>query len=315
MGVFADLPRDMIAAALSAWGRGPMVACKPTDLGIENSNFFVSTENESGAIEEWVLTVMPAAPSTAALEMLERLARAGLPVPAPVADLNGRTIGEVDGHPTLLAPRLPGTHPSAPSATQCRAIGRFLAHMHRTCIDLDGPAHPRDAAWLEAGLAAFSRQLDYLSRTRLESAIGAIASAERRPDFARLPKGLVHGDLFRDNAMFMGTHLTGVIDFHHAARAPLAFDLAVVAMDWCTDAEGRLDVQRTRALLEAYASIRPLTREELWFWPLMLVQACARFLVARLHSPRKSPAEMIARLGDRLERPMYLQPEGLVAED
>ena len=313
MGVFADLPRDMIAAALVGWGRGLMVACTPTDLGIENSNFFISTEDASGANEEWVLTVMPAPPSRAALALLQRLATAGLPVPAPVQDLSGRTVGHVDKHPALLAPRLPGAHPQAPSVEQCRAVGQFLARMHCIAEDLDGPEHPRDTAWLEAGLVSFAQRLDYFSRARLETAIGAISSAERQPGFARLPTGLVHGDLFRDNALFVDDRLTGVIDFHHAARAPLAFDLAVVAMDWCTDPEGRLDPARTRAMLEAYAHIRPLTREELWFWPLLLVQACARFLVARLHLPRKSPAEMTARLGDRLDRPMFLQPEGLLA--
>ena len=313
MGVFSDLPRDTLAAALIGWGRGLMVACEPTDLGIENSNFFVSTEDSWGTKREWVLTVMSEQPTPAALALLERLDRAGLPVPAPVADLNGRTVGRIDGHPALLAPRLPGNHPEVPSEAQCRAIGQFLARMHRASRELDGPAHPRDKVWLEAGLAAFARRLDFFSRGQLETSVSAIASAERRSDFARLPTGLVHGDLFRDNAMFEGDRLTGVIDFHHAARAPLAFDLAVVAMDWCSHADGRLDPARTRALLEAYAAIRPLTREELWFWPLLLVQACVRFLIARLHSPRKSPAEMTARLADRLDRPMYLQPEGLLA--
>ena len=68
---------------------------------------------------------------------------------APMADLNGRTVERIDGHPALLAPRLPGNHPEVPSEAQCRAIG-VLARMHRANSELDGP-RIRDTVWLEAG--------------------------------------------------------------------------------------------------------------------------------------------------------------------
>lgn len=309
MGVYSELSRDVLATAIVGWGRGLLLESAPTELGIENSNFFVTTEDVWGDRSEWVLTVMPEPPAEAALTVLELLEQARLPVPAPVPDLDGRRVGRVDGHPALLTSRLPGAHPERPNVAQCRAVGDFLGRMHRLTARQRGTAHPRDLAWLEAGHAAHARRIGHDVAGLLRTAIDALASAEARSDWARMPTGLVHGDLFRDNAMFDGDTLTGVIDFHHAAHAPLAFDLAVTAMDWCTAPDGRLDAERTRALLDAYAKLRPLTREELWFWPLLLVQACARFLVARLHSPRKPPAEMAARLADRLARPMYLHPE------
>lgn len=309
MGVYSELSRDVLAAAVVGWGRGLMLDAAPTELGIENSNFFVSTEDAWGDVAEWVLTVMPEPPSEAALTVLELLASARLPVPAPVPDLDGRRVGRVDDHPALLTPRLAGTHPDRPTAAQCRAVGDFLGRMHRLTARLDGPLHPRDLRWLEAGHAAHATRMGYDAGSLLRTALDAIASAEARSDWQRMPTGLVHGDLFRDNAMFEGEVLTGVIDFHHAARAPLAFDLAVAAMDWCSGADGRLDGALALEMIAAYARRRALTPEELWFWPLLLVLACARFLVARLHSPRKPPEEMAARLADRLARPMYLHPE------
>ena len=226
-------------------------------------------------------------PTPAALALLERLDRAGLPVPAPVADLNGRTVRRIDGHPALLAPRLPGNHPEAPSEAQCRAIGQFLARMHRASSELDGPAHPRDTVWLEAGLAAFARRLDFISRGQLDTAVSAIAAAERRRDFARLPTGLVHEDLFRDNAMFEGDRLTGVIDFHHAARATRLRSRG--GRDGLVYPWGRTARPGTRACSKPTQPSGRSRRRTL-VRPLLLVQACVRFLVARLHSPRKSPA-------------------------
>ena len=309
MGVFSYLSRDALATAVVGWGRGLLVDAEPTPLGIENSNYFVTTEDSYGDLHQWVLTVMPEAPTAEALAVLERLAAAQLPVPAPVPDLDGRAVGRVDGHPALLAPRLAGSHPERPNAAQCRAVGDFLGRMHRITRDLHGPDHPRDLAWLEAGFAEHGPSLGFSARQLLRTAIDSVASAEARADWARMPTGIVHGDLFRDNALYEGDVLRGVIDFHHAARAPLAFDLAVTAMDWCCDGGGRLDGTLTHELVAAYARQRPLVKAELWFWPELLVLACARFFVARLHSPRKPPEEMAARLTDRLARPMYLHPE------
>ncbi|MEE4300508.1 MAG: homoserine kinase [Pseudomonadales bacterium] len=309
MGVYSELSRDVLAAAIVGWGRGLLLEAAPTELGIENSNFFVSTEDTDGEVREWVLTVMAERPSDATLTMLELLETARMPVPAPVPDLDGRRVGRVDGHPALLTPRLPGGHPERPTPAQCHALGDFLGRMHRLTARLEGPPHPRDLAWLEAGYSAHVRRTSHETGSLLRSALDALRSVEHRGDWHRMPTGLIHGDLFRDNTMFDGDVLTGVIDFHHAARAPLAFDLAVAAMDWCSGPDGRLDAELTRMMLDGYARRRSLTREELWFWPLLLVLACARFLVARLHSPRKAPEEQAARLADRLARPMYLHPE------
>src|SRR3546814_13714121 len=62
---------------------------------------------------------------------------------------------------------------------------------------------------------------------------------------------LIHADLFRDNAMFEGTHLTGLIDFYNACSGPMLYDVAIALNDWCSDDNGVLDGPRTRALLRS----------------------------------------------------------------
>jgi homoserine kinase type II len=69
-----------------------------------------------------------------------------------------------------------------------------------------------------------------------------------------LPRANIHADLFRDNAMFEGTHLTGLIDFYNACSGPMLYDVAIALNDWCSDEEGLIDGPRARALLGAYAA-------------------------------------------------------------
>ena len=52
--------------------------------------------------------------------------------------------------------------------------------------------------------------------------------------------------------------------------------------DWCSDEQGRLDEGRARAVLGAYAALRPFTAAEAEIWPTMLRIACVRFWLSRL---------------------------------
>ncbi|MGO4611024.1 phosphotransferase, partial [Variovorax sp. 2RAF20] len=79
--------------------------------------------------------------------------------------------------------------------------------------------------------------------------------------YAALPRGPIHADLFRDNAMF-DTHasadaprLTGVFDFYFAGTDTWLFDVAVCLNDWSIDLQtGRHDAARAAALLAAYGT-------------------------------------------------------------
>lgn len=151
-------------------------------------------------------------------------------------------------------------------------------------------------------------RLGFRERELLAAAVRGLAAVQARGDWRRLPHGVVHGDLFRDNALFEEDRLTGVIDFHHAAHAPLAFDLAVVAADWCRSERGGVDRTRMLALLAAYDRERALTPLERCFWPALLVLAATRFWIARLDSPRKPPEELRDLTDVLLRHPPLLEP-------
>jgi homoserine kinase type II len=117
-------------------------------------------------------------------------------------------------------------------------------------------------------------------------------------DALGLPRGVVHGDLFRDNILWddHGTHHTPqMIDFYFASDEQLLFDVAVTVNDWCLDfaryPDAALQPANTEALLKGYASVRLFTDAECAAWPQMLRAAAMRTWLGRLgyhHFPRDS---------------------------
>jgi homoserine kinase type II len=187
----------------------------------------------------------------------------------------------------------------APTTRHTAELGRLLARMHLAARDfprvqpnLRGLPWWNDTApvvlpYLEAPQAALLRgELAYQNHVAASSA------------YAALPRGPIHADLFRDNAMFdtqasaEAPRLTGVFDFYFAGTDTWLFDLAVCLNDWAIDLpSGRHEPARAEALLAAYGSVRALTGPERALLPAMLRAAALRFWISRLwdfHLPREA---------------------------
>ena len=99
---------------------------------------------------------------------------------------------------------------------------------------------------------------------------------------------MIHADLFRDNALFEGDELRGIIDFYYACNHYLLYDVAITVNDWCIDA-GKINDTRLNAFLSHYQQIHPFTDAEKQVWSILLRRAGLRFWLGRLlelHFPR-----------------------------
>jgi homoserine kinase type II len=280
------LDAGTLARVAEAFGIGPVTHCWATSRGIENRNFFIATGYD-GISREYVLTIMEQAASAGRqlVPLLTACRALGLPVAAPLPTQDGHAELWLDGKPALLCPRLPGRHPLNPTAPQVAAVGRFLARLHSGTSNLAAllPAYPRAADWLRTQGAACQPFLSFQRQRLMAHAVAAAGGLLQRRDVQALPTGAIHGDLFRDNALFNAWGLSGVLDFHHASSGYLIYDLAVVANDWCIDPlSGRMQQGHLLALLAAYHRIRPLEPRELGFLPLFALYAALAFWQSRL---------------------------------
>ncbi|MCW5616211.1 MAG: homoserine kinase [Rhodocyclaceae bacterium] len=284
MSVFTPVTDEALQQWLRNYAIGRPVELRGIAAGVQNSNFFVTT-----TLGRYVLTLfetMNRAELPFYLYLMAHLARHGLPVPAPIADLDNEYLGTLSDRPAVLVARLSGASVMDPGPQHCARVGAMLAGLHLAGRSFGRRQdNPRNAAWR----AATAEQVrDYLPADERALLDAEIASESARDDSA-LPCGVIHADLFRDNVLWDGDCIGGVIDFYFAGVDSLLFDVAVTANDWCTEPDGRFDTQRCRALLDAYHAERPFTADECASWPAMLRSAALRFWLSRAadyHLPR-----------------------------
>ena len=262
--------------------------------GIENSNFFLDTR-KNGEKQEFVLTIferLTTAQLPYYLELMDHLANQGIPVPKPVQNKAGEILFTLKNKPAAIVSKLPGLSRLEPQAKHCALVGEMLAKMHFAGKNF-AKTQPnlRSLHWWQSTIPQVLAHLSDSQKTLITNELATQESFFASSEYASLPQGASHCDLFRDNVLFdpegVGDSsqdvLGGFFDFYFAGTDKWLFDLAVTVNDWCLAANKQdLDPIRLTALMDAYQSVRPLTAEEKTSWPLMLRAAALRFWISRL---------------------------------
>ena len=319
MAVYTEVGFPEADTLLQGLGLGPLTDLQGIRSGIENTNYYASTTKG-----QWVLTLferLSPAELPYYLRLMQHLATQGIPVPAPQADARGEVLHTVAGKPAAVVTRLPGSHRLAPDAEHAAQVGAMLGRMHvaGASFSLHQP-HLRGIDWWVQTVPVVLPHLGADQAELLRDELAFQQQVAASPAGQSLPRGPIHADLFRDNAMFDDTagpdRLCGFFDFYFAGDDVLLFDVAVCLNDWCADLDtGHLVEERARAFMAAYQAARPLTHGEERLMPALLRAAAFRFWLSRLwdwHLPRdaallqpKDPKQFERVLRDRILNPWH----------
>jgi homoserine kinase type II len=316
MAVYTEVSFDEAAAFLNALNLGQLQNIKGAAGGIENTNYFVDTDQG-----QYVLTLFERLSFEQLpfyLHLMQHLAAHGIPVPDPAGDAKGNILHELKGKPASVVSKLRGHSELAPTAAHCTGVGETLARMHQA--GLDYPRRQPNLRGLDWWNETVPVVLPHLTPEQSSLILGELAYQNHVAASSAcrsLPRGVVHADLFRDNVMFEDGKLTGFFDFYFAGCDTFLFDIAVCLNDWCVDlATGAKDDERSAAFLAAYQAVRPLTAQERQLLPAMQRAGALRFWLSRLwdlHLPREAavlkahdPSHFERVLRERLERPYLL---------
>jgi homoserine kinase type II len=168
------------------------------------------------------------------------------------------------------------------TAVHCRRVGEALGSLHEQSHDL-GVERTNPYAWPR--VAGWVRELepdgdgDPEVAAALPMLRDELARCERLPE---APRGLVHGDLFIDNVLWIGDELSAVLDWEMAATDAFAYDLAVAILAWSYGSG--FEPGLVRALLDGYRSRARLERSTADALYTFARYGALRYTASRIHA-------------------------------
>ena len=300
MAVYTDVVAEELGAFLAGYDLGELLAYKGIAEGVENSNFLVHTTRGY-----FILTLyerrVAAEDLPFFLALMEHLHAHGISCPQPVKNKRGEVLGRIAGRPAAVVTFLDGMWIRRPSPAHCGALGEALARLHLAGLDFK---HSRvNALSVDGWRSLYENCSERANEVQfdLKRFLAAELSHLENAWPLRLPQGVIHADLFPDNVFFLGSKLSGLIDFYFACTDTLAYDVAICLNAWCFESDHSYNVTKGRSLLQAYVQVRKLSHEERGALPLLARGAALRFLLTRLVDWFDVPPGALVRPKDPFE--------------
>lgn len=282
MAVYTEVTDDELSALIASYGLGELLSYKGIAEGVENTNYLVHTSEGT-----FILTLYERRVATSDLPfflgLLEHLSKRGVSCPLPVRNLKGEILSEIAGRTAALVTFLEGVWLRRPKLEHCFAVGRALAELHLAGADF---GLKRENALGPGGwhslFQRFEQRADEITPGLRKLIADELATLDTRWP-STLPSGVIHADLFPDNVFFLGDTLSGLIDFYFACNDALAYDVAICLNAWGFEPDQAFNIEKGRALLKGYQSVRPLTPAEKEALPVLGRGAALRFLITRAY--------------------------------
>ncbi len=293
MALYTPLSDQQLADVLRRYGLPPPERTLPEPKGSVNTNYHLWSGGK-----RWFLRLnegKTAEDVAFEADVLRFLAREGFPAAPLVLASGGAAQIEVAGRPAMLFAFAEGQELERTDVTpeRCRRIGAELGRLHAIAPRFER-ARPNPYRW--------SRVSEWVSELEPDGGgdpLVAPCLPMLRDELAQsvslpaAPRGLVHGDLFLDNVLWVGERVSAVLDWEMSCVDAFAYDLAVMVNAWCYGE--RFEPALARALLAGYrerTSLDAATAGALF--------AYARYVALRYTASRIHAFHLAALPADRL---------------
>jgi homoserine kinase type II len=300
MAVYTDISEIELGAFLADYEIGELLSYKGIAEGVENSNFLLHTSTGSYILTLYEKRVNPD-DLPFFIGLMRHLSQKGVDCPLPVSRKDGTAIGELAGRPAAIVTFLEGMWMRRPTVDHCRELGVALARLHLAGVDfgLKRANSLSVGGWRPLWVRAADRADEV--EPGLQKEVEADLAFLETEWPSGLPSGVIHADLFPDNVFFLGSRLSGLIDFYFACTDLLAYDVAICLNAWCFEKDNAFNLTKGMALLAGYSSIRPLSAAEAQALPILARGSALRFMLTRLYDWLNTPAGSLVVKKDPLE--------------
>ena len=277
MAVYTSINSSDLNDWIEKFNFKDIVNFKGISSGVTNSNYLIQTAHSNYILTIFEHNNIEELPFY--IDLMTYLAKENFLCPRPIENKNGQALGLLKEKPALMVSFLDGKEKVIRSPKSCYLVGQYLAKLHLTANNFPQlNKNTRGLDWMSDMYLNLKKYLSLEDQGILELEI----NYHKEMDKVELPEGIIHGDLFKDNVLFLNDKVSGFIDFYYACNEKFIYDIAIAINDWCIDQDGQINKSMFLEFIKGYRSERKLTDNEQEYLNVALRLAALRFWLSRL---------------------------------
>ena len=277
MAVYTSINSSDLNDWIEKFNFKDLVNFKGISSGVTNSNYLIQMAHSNYILTIFEHNNIEELPFY--IDLMTYLAKENFLCPRPIENKNGQALGLLKEKPALMVSFLDGKEKVIRSPKSCYLVGQYLATLHLTANNFPQlNKNTRGLDWVSDMYLNLKKYLSLEDQGILELEI----NYHKEMDKVELPEGIIHGDLFKDNVLFLNDKVSGFIDFYYACNEKFIYDIAIAINDWCIDQDGQINKSMFLEFIKGYRSERKLTDNEQEYLNVALRLAALRFWLSRL---------------------------------
>ena len=299
MAVYTKIGKNEISIINKNFNFEKIVSFHGIKKGIENTNYLLKSKNQ-----KYILTIFEKRVSNKEIpffmELMDILNIYKITCPKPLKTNNKNYVIKLKNKSACIVSFLEGKDKKILSNHDCFVIGKFVARMHlitkriklkrKNSMGINNLNHILKSIKFKSEK---SSNLKLFLKNNLKDV------KKKWPK--KLPKGVIHGDLFIDNIFFKKGKLSGLIDFYFAATDYFIYEIAICINALCFDIKNKkfvINKPKIKSLIKGYESIKKITLKEKSSLNTLCRGAAIRYLLTRLYDYSNTPKTALIKIKD-----------------
>ena len=277
MSVYTNLSTKDVSLLLSKYSIGTLKSFQGISDGITNTNYFLNTSKG-----KYIITIFEDITEIKVkkyLKLMNFFSNNNMCCPEIMFTKSGSILSTVKSKPCSIMEKLSGKTINTTNVSLCKSIGTIIGNFHTAGSKYSSKiSNSRDIKWVERNIAKIK---NHISKEQLDI-LNYSSKIFRKIFEMKLPNGMIHSDLFRDNVLARGNKVTAIIAYYYSFNGPLIYELAVIINDWCVNKDGAINLVKYNSFLNSYNLERKLTAVEKKQMNNAMIAAGLRFYLSRL---------------------------------
>ena len=297
MAVYTKIKRKDISYINKKFNIEKFINFQGIKQGIENTNYLLRSKNK-----KFILTIFEKRVSKKEipffLKLMDGLNNSKINCPKPLKTINGNYLIKLKNKTACIVSFLEGKDKTELNSKNCFEIGKTIAQMHLVTKKMK--LFRRNSMGVR-NLDPLLKSINFKSKklNNLEKFLVNNLKNIKKNWPKKLPKGIIHGDLFIDNIFFKKNKLSGIIDFYFAANDYLMYEIAICINALCFDKKNskfKINKHKIKNLVNGYESIKKISLKEKKSLNILCKGAAIRYLLTRLYDYSNTPKTALIKI-------------------